>query len=219
MVSLGKRGLLSPAQHKPRILGCIKSSMGSTVRERIPLLCSALVRPHLESCVQLWSLSTPKTWSRSRGGHRNNPRVGTSFLWGKAERVGAIQPGEEKVPGRPYHSLPVRAGACKKGGEGLSTRVCSDRSRGNGLKLKEGRIRLDARKKFFTMRVVRHWHRLPREVVAAPSLAVFKARLDGALRNLVWWKMSQLMAGELEPDDLYDSMITISHLLRTGTGT
>ncbi|KFR13592.1 hypothetical protein N306_02342, partial [Opisthocomus hoazin] len=43
----------------------------------------------------------------------------------------------------------------------------------------------DIRKKFFTMRVVRHWHRLPREAVAAPSLAAFKARLDGALSNLV----------------------------------
>jgi len=43
----------------------------------------------------------------------------------------------------------------------------------------------DVRKKFFTMRVVRPWHRLPREAVAAPSLAVFKARLDGALSNLV----------------------------------
>ncbi|KFQ12468.1 hypothetical protein N330_03068, partial [Leptosomus discolor] len=55
----------------------------------------------------------------------------------------------------------------------------------NGFKLKEGRFRLDIRKKFFTVRVVRHWNRLPGETVAAPSLAVFKARLDGALSNLV----------------------------------
>jgi len=53
------------------------------------------------------------------------------------------------------------------------------------LKLEEGRFRLDLRKKFFTVRVVRHWHSLPREAVAAPSLAVFKARLDGTLSNLL----------------------------------
>ncbi|KFR06839.1 hypothetical protein Y956_10135, partial [Nipponia nippon] len=55
----------------------------------------------------------------------------------------------------------------------------------NGFKLKEGRFRLDIRKKFFTMRVVRHWNRLPKEVMDAPSLEVFGARLDGALSNLV----------------------------------
>ncbi|KFR06462.1 hypothetical protein N306_02387, partial [Opisthocomus hoazin] len=55
----------------------------------------------------------------------------------------------------------------------------------NGFKLKEGRFRLDIGKKFFTVRVVRHWNRLPREAVNAPSLAVFKARLDRALSNLL----------------------------------
>jgi len=68
---------------------------------------------------------------------------------------------------------------------GLFTRVCSDRTREDGCKLKEGRFRLDIRKKFFTMRVVKHWNRLPRKAVAPPSLEVFKVRLDGALSNLV----------------------------------
>jgi len=76
-------------------------------------------------------------------------------------------------------------GAYRKDGEGLFTRVCNDRTRGNGSKLKEGRFRLDIRKKFFAMRVVKRWNRLPREVVAAPSLAMFKTRLDGTLSNLV----------------------------------
>jgi len=74
--------------------------------------------------------------------------------------------------------------------------------RGKASGPSEDRFRLDIRKKFFTMRVVRHWHRLPREAVDAPSLAMFKARLDGALSSLVWWKVSLLMAGGLEPDGL-----------------
>ena len=67
-------------------------------------------------------------------------------------------------------------GTYKKSGEGLFTRAGSDRTRGNGVKMKEGRFGLDVMKKFFTMRVVRHWHRLSREFMATPSLAVFKAR-------------------------------------------
>ncbi|KFZ63251.1 hypothetical protein N321_01649, partial [Antrostomus carolinensis] len=55
----------------------------------------------------------------------------------------------------------------------------------SGFKLREGRYRLDIRKKFFTQRVVRHWNRLPRETVDAPSLEAFKARLDGALGSLI----------------------------------
>ena len=61
---------------------------------------------------------------------------------------------------------------------------CSDRMRGNGFKLKEGRFRLHVRKQFFIVRMVRYWNRLPREVVDAHAW-VFKARLDGALSSLV----------------------------------
>ncbi|KFP98938.1 hypothetical protein N329_08267, partial [Haliaeetus albicilla] len=55
----------------------------------------------------------------------------------------------------------------------------------NSFKLQEGRFSLDIRKKFFTMRVVKHWNRLPREVVDAPSLETFKLRLDRALSSLI----------------------------------
>ncbi|KFV06424.1 hypothetical protein N340_14195, partial [Tauraco erythrolophus] len=55
----------------------------------------------------------------------------------------------------------------------------------NGFKLKEGRFRLHLRKKFFTVGVVRHWDRFPREVVDAPSLEVFKAKMDGAFSKLM----------------------------------
>jgi len=90
-------------------------------------------------------------------------------------------------------------GACKKDGDRLFSRACCNRTRNNGFKLKEGGFRLDVTKKFFT---VRPWPRLPREAVAALCLAVSKARLDGASRNLGWWKVSLPMAGGLEQDDL-----------------
>ena len=74
-------------------------------------------------------------------------------------------------------------GAYEKNGNRLFSRFCSDRTRGNGFKLKEGT--LDVRKKLFTVRVVKHRHRLLREVVDASSLESLKVRLDRALSNLI----------------------------------
>ena len=68
----------------------------------------------------------------------------------------------------------------------------------DGFTLKEGRFRLVMRKKFFMLRVVKPWQRLPRLMVDAPSLETFQARLDGALSNLLWVKLSLLMAGGLD---------------------
>ena len=74
--------------------------------------------------------------------------------------------------------------AYKRDEEGLSIRACRDRTRGNGFKLTESGLRLAMRKKFFPVRMVRPWHRLPREAVGAPSLEVSKASLEGALSSL-----------------------------------
>jgi len=94
-------------------------------------------------------------------------------------------------------------GAYKQtGGDRLFTWSDIDRIRENSFKQREGRLKLDIRRKFFTQKVVRHWNRLPSEAVDAPSLEVSKAKLDGTLRNLSWWVATLSMIGELELDDL-----------------
>lgn len=70
-------------------------------------------------------------------------------------------------------------------GKKLFTRAYRDRTKQNGFKQKKNTFRLDIRKKFFTVRVVRHRNRFPREVVDVPTLEEFKAKLHVALSNLV----------------------------------
>ncbi|GAB0179268.1 mitochondrial enolase superfamily member 1 [Grus japonensis] len=187
-LNMGRQCALA-AQKANRVLGCIKRSVTSRSREVILPLCSALVRPHLEYCIQLWG----PQYRRDMELLERVQRRATKLIRGlehlsyedRLRELGLFSLEKRRLRGDIIAACQFLKGAYRKAGEGLFIRGCSDRTRGNGLKLKEGRFRLDVRKKFCTVRVVRHWNRLPRGAVDAPSLAVFKTRLDGALGNVV----------------------------------
>ncbi|GAB0179360.1 hypothetical protein GRJ2_000401300 [Grus japonensis] len=176
------------AQKATRVLGYIKRSVTSRSREVILPLYSAVMRPHLEYCVQLWGPQHKKDMVLLERFQRTTKLIrGLEHLSyeDRLRELGLFSLEKRRLRGDLIAAFQYLKGAYRKSGEGLFTKAWSDRTRSNGFKLKEDRFRLDVRKKFFTVRMVRQWNRLPREAVDAPSLEVFKARLDGALGNVV----------------------------------
>ncbi|KFQ82748.1 hypothetical protein N335_01020, partial [Phaethon lepturus] len=170
-------------------LGCIHRSVANRSREGILPLHSTLVRPHLESCVQLWSPQHRKDMDLLERVQRRATKMTRGMEQLSCEdrlrELGLFSLENRRLWGDLIAVFQFLKEAYTKDGDSLFSKACCHRTKGNGFKQKEGRFRLDRRKKFFPMRVVKHWQRLPREVVDAPSLETFQVRLGGALSNLI----------------------------------
>jgi len=152
-------------------------------------LYSALVRPHLEYCMQLCSAQHRKDTDlleqlQSRA-TKTIRGTGHLFCEERLRKFGLFSAEKRRLCGDLITAFQYLKWAYTKDGDKLFNRACCDRTRGNGFKLQEGRFRLDIRKKFFATRVAKHWNRLPMELVHVPFLETFKVRLDGALSNLI----------------------------------
>ncbi|KFV39002.1 hypothetical protein N341_09310, partial [Tyto alba] len=173
------------AQKANCVLGCIKRSVASRSREEILPLSSALVSHHLEYSVQHWGSQHKKDMDLLERVQRRARGMEHLTYEDRLRELGLFSLEKRRCQGDLIAAFLYLKEAYKKAGEGRFTRACSDRTRGNGFKLKDGRFRLYVREKFFTMMVVKHWNRLPREAVDVPSLEMFKAKLDETLSNLV----------------------------------
>ncbi|KFP34477.1 hypothetical protein N325_02880, partial [Colius striatus] len=172
-----------------RILGCIKKSVASRSKEVLLPLYSALMRPHLESCVQFWAPQLKRDRELlEKVQHRATKMIKGIEHLSYEERLrelGLFSLEKRTLRGDLINIYKYLKGECQEVGTSLFSIVDSKRTRGNGMKLEHKKFHLNIKENYFTMRVMEQRHRLPRGVVESPSLEVFKTHLDIFLCDLI----------------------------------
>jgi len=143
------------AQKANSILGCIKTIMTSRSKEVILSLYSALVKHHLEYCIQMWSPQYRRDMDMLECIQQRATKMiqGMKHLFyeDRLRGLGLFSLEKRRLRGDLVEAFQYLKGSYRKEGDRLFSRVCGDRTRGSGFKLKEGRFKLDIRKMSFTL--------------------------------------------------------------------
>jgi len=186
---------------------CMRKTIATMWRQAILPLCSALMMPHLEFSVQFWASQYKQDMDLfGCVQHRaENVLKRLEHLSYGLRGLGLFSLEKTRLMGDLVNVYKYLMRENEEEGARLFSVMPRDKTWGNGHKLKHMKLRLKIRKHFFTVRVVKHLHRLPRVVVESPLIEIFKTQLDTTLDSLLWLTLLQQGSSQEVPSNLNDS--------------